>query len=57
MRGLRVPALQLAQGPTRQIYSFGLDGTQTAIGGVRDVWKITPLEIIGERIIPAVAEF
>lgn len=26
MRGLRVPALQLAQGPTRQIYSFGLDG-------------------------------
>src|SRR3954468_11722575 len=26
MRELRVPALRLAQGPTRQIYSFGLDG-------------------------------
>jgi len=26
MKGLRVPALELAQGPTRQIYSFGLDG-------------------------------
>src|SRR5438552_14812967 len=26
MRELRVPALQLAQGPTREIYSFGLDG-------------------------------
>jgi DGQHR domain-containing protein len=26
MRELRVPALQLAQGPKRQIYSFGIDG-------------------------------
>lgn len=26
MRELRVPALKLAQGPTREIYSFGLDG-------------------------------
>jgi DGQHR domain-containing protein len=26
MRELRVPALQLAQGPTREIYSFGVDG-------------------------------
>ncbi|HEX3792404.1 MAG TPA: LLM class F420-dependent oxidoreductase [Pseudonocardiaceae bacterium] len=32
-------------------------GVDTAIGAVRDVSKITPLEIIGERIIPAVAEF
>jgi DGQHR domain-containing protein len=26
MRELRVPTLQLAQGPTREIYSFGIDG-------------------------------
>jgi DGQHR domain-containing protein len=26
MRELRVPALRLAQGPTREIYSFGIDG-------------------------------
>src|SRR3954462_6568296 len=26
MRELRVPTLQLAQGPTREIYSFGVDG-------------------------------
>src|SRR5438093_13315040 len=26
MRELRVPALRLAQGPTRDIYSFGIDG-------------------------------
>lgn len=26
MRELRVPALQLAQGPTREIYAFGVDG-------------------------------
>src|SRR5436853_7936325 len=26
MRELRVPALRLGQGPTREIYSFGLDG-------------------------------
>jgi DGQHR domain-containing protein len=26
MRELRVPALELAQGPTREIYSFGVDG-------------------------------
>jgi len=26
------------------------------IGGVRDVWKIKPLEVIGREIIPAVAD-
>jgi F420-dependent oxidoreductase-like protein len=31
-------------------------GIQTVIGGVKDVWRIKPLEIIGERIIPAVAK-
>jgi F420-dependent oxidoreductase-like protein len=30
-------------------------GIQTVIGGVKDVWRIKPLEIIGERLIPAVA--
>jgi F420-dependent oxidoreductase-like protein len=30
-------------------------GIQTVIGGVKDVWRIKPLEIIGERVIPAVA--
>jgi F420-dependent oxidoreductase-like protein len=32
-------------------------GIQTAIGGVRDVHAITPVEIIGKDIIPAVAGF
>jgi alkanesulfonate monooxygenase SsuD/methylene tetrahydromethanopterin reductase-like flavin-dependent oxidoreductase (luciferase family) len=32
-------------------------GIQTAIGGVRDVHTITPLEIIGRDVIPAVAGF
>jgi F420-dependent oxidoreductase-like protein len=32
-------------------------GADTAIGGVRDVHTITPLEIIGRDVIPAVADF
>ena len=32
-------------------------GIQTAIGGVADVSQITPLEVIGNEIIPAVASF
>jgi F420-dependent oxidoreductase-like protein len=32
-------------------------GIDTAIGGVRDVHTITPLEIIGRDVIPAVAAF
>jgi alkanesulfonate monooxygenase SsuD/methylene tetrahydromethanopterin reductase-like flavin-dependent oxidoreductase (luciferase family) len=32
-------------------------GFATAIGGVRDAHKITPLEIIAREIIPAVAAF
>ena len=31
-------------------------GIQTVIGSVKDVQKIAPLEIIGEKLIPAVAE-
>jgi F420-dependent oxidoreductase-like protein len=30
-------------------------GIENVIGGVRDVWRIKPLEILGERVIPAVA--
>ena len=30
-------------------------GIQTAIGGVLNVSQITPLEIIGQQVIPAVA--
>jgi F420-dependent oxidoreductase-like protein len=32
-------------------------GIQAAIGGVRDVWRIKPLEVIGAEVIPAVAKF
>jgi F420-dependent oxidoreductase-like protein len=32
-------------------------GVSTAMGGVKDVWKITPLEIMAREIIPAVAGF
>jgi alkanesulfonate monooxygenase SsuD/methylene tetrahydromethanopterin reductase-like flavin-dependent oxidoreductase (luciferase family) len=31
-------------------------GIQTVIGSVWDVWRIKPLEVIGERVIPAVAK-
>jgi F420-dependent oxidoreductase-like protein len=31
-------------------------GIQVAIGSVKDPWRITPLEIIGQKVIPAVAE-
>ncbi|MBA3417745.1 MAG: LLM class F420-dependent oxidoreductase [Geodermatophilaceae bacterium] len=31
-------------------------GVQTAIGAVVDVWRITPLEVIGRDVIPAVAD-
>ena len=30
-------------------------GFQTAIGGVANVWDVTPLEVIGSEVIPAVA--
>jgi F420-dependent oxidoreductase-like protein len=32
-------------------------GFQVAIGAVTDVWQMTPLEIIGDRIIPTVASW
>jgi hypothetical protein len=30
-------------------------GFQAAIGQVRNVWDVTPLEVIGSEVIPAVA--
>jgi hypothetical protein len=32
-------------------------GFTTAIGGVKNVWKIAPLEIMAREVIPAVAAF
>jgi alkanesulfonate monooxygenase SsuD/methylene tetrahydromethanopterin reductase-like flavin-dependent oxidoreductase (luciferase family) len=40
-----------------QLRGLARMGFSTAMGGVKDVWKITPLEIISREIIPAVAAF
>ena len=40
-----------------QLRPFARMGFTTAIGGVRDVWKIKPLEIMARELIPAVAAF
>jgi alkanesulfonate monooxygenase len=32
-------------------------GVQEAHGSVPDVWRITPLELLGERVVPAAAGF
>jgi alkanesulfonate monooxygenase SsuD/methylene tetrahydromethanopterin reductase-like flavin-dependent oxidoreductase (luciferase family) len=31
-------------------------GVQTVIGGMKDVWRLRPLEIMGREVIPAAAE-
>jgi F420-dependent oxidoreductase-like protein len=31
-------------------------GVQTVIGSVKDVWRVTPLEVMGREVIPAAAE-
>ena len=41
-------------GRLRQLSKLGI---QTAIGSVKDAWRISPLEIIGQKVIPAVADF
>jgi len=38
-----------------QLRKFSQLGFTTAIGGVKDVWKITPLEIMARELIPAAA--
>jgi F420-dependent oxidoreductase-like protein len=40
-----------------QLRPFARMGFTTAIGGVRDVYKIKPLEIMARELIPAVAAF
>ena len=40
-----------------QLRGMSRMGFATAIGGVKDVWKIKPLEVIAREIIPAVAAF
>jgi hypothetical protein len=32
-------------------------GVQEAHGSVPDVWRITPLELLGERVVPVAAGF
>jgi F420-dependent oxidoreductase-like protein len=39
-----------------QLRNLAKLGIQTAIGSVKEVWRITPLEVIGQKVIPAVAE-
>jgi alkanesulfonate monooxygenase SsuD/methylene tetrahydromethanopterin reductase-like flavin-dependent oxidoreductase (luciferase family) len=39
-------------GQLRWLASMGI---QTVVGGVKDVWRIKPLEVLGERVVPAVA--
>ncbi len=38
-----------------QLGQFAELGFQTAIGAVADVWRVSPLETIGSKVIPAVA--
>jgi len=40
-----------------QLRGLARTGFTTAIGGVKDVWKIKPLEIMAREVIPAVAAF
>jgi F420-dependent oxidoreductase-like protein len=40
-----------------QLRGLSRMGFSAAMGGVKDVWKITPLEIIAREVIPAVAAF
>jgi F420-dependent oxidoreductase-like protein len=39
-----------------QLHWLASMGVQTVLGSVKDVWSIKPLEIMGERVIPAVAD-
>ena len=49
--GERVPQM------IEQLRGMASMGIQTVIGNVKDVDRITPLEIIGRELIPAVADF
>jgi hypothetical protein len=48
-----------SRGPQRIVDELGALaglGFQAAIGGVRNVWDVAPLEVIGAEVIPAVAD-
>jgi hypothetical protein len=40
---------------TDQLGGLAEMGFSVAMGQVRNVWDVTPLEVIGSKIIPAVA--
>jgi alkanesulfonate monooxygenase SsuD/methylene tetrahydromethanopterin reductase-like flavin-dependent oxidoreductase (luciferase family) len=40
-------------GELRRLASLGV---HVAHGGVRDVWRVTPLEVLGKEVVPAVAD-
>ena len=44
-----------AQQVVDQLGALAGMGFQAAIGGVVGVWDVTPLEVIGSEVIPAVA--
>jgi F420-dependent oxidoreductase-like protein len=49
-----------SRGTTRIVDELGALaalGFDAAIGAVRDIWDVTPLEVIGSEVIPAVADF
>ncbi|WP_283133361.1 LLM class F420-dependent oxidoreductase [Rhizohabitans arisaemae] len=39
----------------RELRILAASGVQTVIGSVADVWRVTPVEVIGREVIPAVA--
>ena len=49
------PKGEKAQEVVDQLGGLAQLGFQTAIGGVANVWDVTPLEVIGSEVIPAVA--
>jgi F420-dependent oxidoreductase-like protein len=50
------PKGEKAQQVVDQLGGLAGMGFQTAIGGVANVWDVTPLEVIGSEVIPAVAD-
>jgi F420-dependent oxidoreductase-like protein len=49
------PAGENAGRVVEDLHRLADAGVQAVIGGVRDVWRIKPLEVIGNEVIPAVA--
>ncbi len=49
------PKGEKAQEVVDQLGGLAEMGFQAAIGAVANVWDVTPLEVIGSEVIPAVA--